>query len=469
MKNSQKELKRVKKTNERLQKIASLFKKRWEDAPVACHTLNTEGIITDVNKTEARMLGYKKEEMIGHPIFDFILPDQREEARKRFLQKLKGRRLPRAKDRIYLRKDGSKIYVAIDDRLERDRSGKVISVHTTMVDISDHKKAEAALKDSEARYKELVEMAGIGILIDDEQGNVKYANKRYAEIFGYNLREFRRLSIQSVVHPDDVEKVMKYHLGRIKGKRVPSRYEFKGIRKDGTPIYLEVSAVPLKEDGEIIGTRAYLWDITERKKAEKEIKDTLEMLRKNLNATINAIALTVEARDPFTSGHQRRVADLARAIATEMGLTKDSIEAIRTAGVIHDLGKICVPADILSKPAKLNELEFSLIKAHPKVAYDILKEIDFPWPVAEIVYQHHERWNGSGYPRGLSDDEILLEARILAVADVVEAMSSHRPYRPALGIKEALKEIEKNKGILYDLETVNVCLKLFSKKKYSFK
>lgn len=195
----------------------------------------------------------------------------------------------------------------------------------------------------------------------------------------------------------------------------------------------------------------------------------MKKLRRNLNATINAIALTVEARDPFTSGHQRRVADLARAIATEMGLSKDSIEAISTAGVIHDLGKICVPADILSKPAKLNELEFSLIKAHPKVGYDILKEIDFPWPVAEIVYQHHERWNGSGYPRGLAGDEILLEARILAVADVVEAMTSHRPYRPALGIKEALKEIENTKGILHDPEAVDACLRLFSKKKFSFK
>jgi putative nucleotidyltransferase with HDIG domain len=195
----------------------------------------------------------------------------------------------------------------------------------------------------------------------------------------------------------------------------------------------------------------------------------MEKLRKNLNATINAIALTVEARDPFTSGHQRRVADLARAIATEMGLTKDSIEAIRTAGVIHDLGKICIPAEILSKPAKLNDTEFSLIKAHPKVAYDILKEIEFPWPVAEIVLQHHERMNGSGYPQGLAGEEILMEARVLAVADVVEAMASNRPYRPALGIKEALKEIEKNKGILYDPQAVNACLRLFSKKKFSFK
>jgi len=361
---------------------------------------------------------------------------------------------------IFKNRRNKRYYKCIDKAI-RWPTGKMVRCEIA-IDITEQKKAEEL-------YRDLVERAGIAILIDDRKGMVKYANRRFAEIFGYSQDEIKELSIQSVVHSDDLEKVMKYHLGRIKGKKVPSRYEFKGVRKDGTPIYLEVSAVPLKEEGEIIGTRAYLWDITERKKAEREIQETVEKLRKNLNATINAIALTVEARDPFTSGHQRRVADLARAIATEMGLSKDSIEAIRTAGVIHDLGKICVPADILSKPARLNELEFSLIKSHPKVGYDILKEIDFPWPVAEIVYQHHERWDGSGYPRGLADDEILLEARILAVADVVEAISSHRPYRPALGIKEALKEIEVNKGILYDPEAVNACLRLFARKKFSFK
>jgi len=371
-----------------------------------------------------------------------------------------GKNLNRPYIWIFKNRRNKRYYKCIDKAI-RWANGRMVRCEIA-IDITEQKKAEEL-------YRDLVERAGIAILIDDRKGKVKYANQRFAEIFGYSQDEIKKLSIRSVVHPDDLKKVMKYHSGRIKGKKVPSRYEFKGIRKDGSPIYLEVSAVPLKEEGRIIGTRAYLWDITERKKAEREIQETMEKLRRNLNATINAIALTVEARDPFTSGHQRRVADLARAIAREMGLSKDSIEAIRAAGVIHDLGKICVPADILSKPTRLNELEFSLIKAHPKVGYDILKEIDFPWPVAEIVYQHHERWNGSGYPRGLADDEILPEARILAVADVVEAMSSHRPYRPALGIKEALEEIEKNKGILYDPEAVNACLRLFSKKKFSFK
>jgi len=209
-------------------------------------------------------------------------------------------------------------------------------------------------------------------------------------------------------------------------------------------------------------------ELVERKRAEEELKDNLERLRKTLGGTIKAIASTVEIRDPYTAGHQRRVANLARAIATEMGLSKDQIDGIRMAGVTHDIGKISIPAEILSKPIKLNALEIGLIREHPQIAYNVLKEIDFPWPVADIVLQHHERTDGSGYPQGLSGDEIILEARILAVADVVEAMASFRPYRPARGLDKALEEISQNRGVLYDAEVVDVCLKLFAEEKFKF-
>jgi len=188
-----------------------------------------------------------------------------------------------------------------------------------------------------------------------------------------------------------------------------------------------------------------------------------------MNGIIQAIALTVERRDPYTAGHQRRAADLARAIATEMALPKDKIEGIRVAGIIHDIGKISIPAEILSKPGNLNEFEFHIIKDHAKVGYEILKELEFPWPIAQIVFQHHERIDGSGYPQGLTGEDILLEARILGVADVVEAMASHRPYRPAKGIEKALEEILQNKGRLYDPEVVEACLKVFTKNKFEFK
>jgi response regulator RpfG family c-di-GMP phosphodiesterase len=204
--------------------------------------------------------------------------------------------------------------------------------------------------------------------------------------------------------------------------------------------------------------------LTERKQAEEKLQHTLAKLRKALGGIIQAMALTVEARDPYTAGHQRRVSNLARAIGEEMGVSEEQIDGIRMAGAIHDIGKISVPAEILSKPGRLNDLEYSMIKTHPEIAYDILKTIEFPWRVAEIVLQHHERMNGSGYPQGLSGEDILLEARILGVADVVEAMASHRPYRSALGIDRALKEISQNKGILYDSEVVDACLNLFAEK-----
>jgi putative two-component system response regulator len=194
-----------------------------------------------------------------------------------------------------------------------------------------------------------------------------------------------------------------------------------------------------------------------------ELMKAMEKLRKTTDGIIHAISLTVETRDPYTAGHQQRVADLSRAISIEMGLSQDQTESIRLAGLIHDLGKIAVPAEILSKPSKLSDIEFSLMKIHPQAAYDILKDIDFPWPLSLMVFQHHERLDGSGYPQGLKGkDNIMLEARILAVADVFEAMASHRPYRPALGKEKALNELLRGKGTCYDSEAVDACMKVIS-------
>ncbi len=207
---------------------------------------------------------------------------------------------------------------------------------------------------------------------------------------------------------------------------------------------------------------------TARQRAEVEVKKNLNKLKQTLGAIIQVLEKTVEVRDPYTAGHQRRVADLARSISAEMGFTQDRIDGIRIAGIIHDIGKIYVPAEILSKPRRLTTYEFNLVKTHSQVGYDILKTIDFPWPVARIVLQHHERLNGSGYPNKLMHDNILIEARILGVSDVVEAMASHRPYRPALGLDAALKEVSDHKGSLYDPEVVEICTRLFREKLFDF-
>ena len=252
-----------------------------------------------------------------------------------------------------------------------------------------------------------------------------------------------------------------------------------------------LDALELKVDGRILNISAYpqqtlnflfstyenlLYDNTklaQTKQALKKLNDNLEVrvkektksLEKTLHGIVVELSKTVEMRDPYTSGHQLRVSQLACLIAREIGLPGDQLDGIRVMGMLHDLGKIIIPAEILSKPSKLTDYEFQFIKAHPQAGYDILKEIDFPWPVATAIVQHHERLNGSGYPLGLSDQEIIIEAQILAVADVVEAMATHRPYRPALGIDAALEEISNGRGILYAANVADAVIKLFRDKK----
>ena len=204
----------------------------------------------------------------------------------------------------------------------------------------------------------------------------------------------------------------------------------------------------------------------ERRLAEKRLRSALDWIRKQQAQTIAALASVTVIGDPYTSGHQQRMASLACAIAEEMGLDPDRVDGIRVAGTLHDIGKIAVPAEILAKPRKLNELELGLVRMHSETSYEILREIEFQWPVAEMVYEHHERYDGTGYPRGLKGDEILLEARVMAVADVLEAMISHRPYRPAHELEAALEEIESGSGTLYDAEVCDACLSLFREKGY---
>lgn len=200
----------------------------------------------------------------------------------------------------------------------------------------------------------------------------------------------------------------------------------------------------------------------------KKLKDQLESLTRILDQTINALALAIQMRDPYTALHQRQVTDLVCAIAEELDFAPERLKGLEVASALHDIGKIGIPLDILIKPGKITELEYSLIKEHSKVGYNILKEIKFPWPVAQIVLQHHERIDGSGYPAGLRCNDILLEAKIIAVADVVEAMTSHRPYRSSLGLDMAINEITCEKGQKFDPEVVDACLKVFANKSFHF-
>jgi putative nucleotidyltransferase with HDIG domain len=244
--------------------------------------------------------------------------------------------------------------------------------------------------------------------------------------------------------------------------------EFRVVDKDGRLIYVRTSSRPVYEKGEIVGITALITDISESKQAEIDLIKSYQKTKKTLSDAINTMAKIVEMRDPYTAGHQQRVAGLAVAIAREMGYRGDHIENLHMAAAIHDIGKIYVPSDILSKPGKLSPVEFNLIKTHSKGSYEIVQNMDFPTVIAQSVLQHHERLDGSGYPDGLKGEAIIREAKVIAVADVVEAMSSHRPYRPALGTDKALEEITTNKGRLYDGDAVDACLRVFKELGFKF-
>ncbi|MFH1939461.1 MAG: HD domain-containing phosphohydrolase, partial [bacterium] len=327
-------------------------------------------------------------------------------------------------------------------------------------EITEHQQAEKALAESEEKYRAVFENTGTATVIIEEDTIISMVNTQFEKLSGYSKEEIEnKMKWTDFVIPQDLERMKKYHIARRKiGEKAPTKYEFCLIDKKGhiKNIFLKVGIIPDTKK-----SIASLIDITEHKQAKEKLKKTMD-------AAIDTMSRIIEAKDPYTSGHQHRVCQLAVPLARELGLSPDKIEGIRIASLIHDIGKIGLPAEILSKPTKLADIEFSLIKGHSQTGYDILRSIDFSYPIAQIVLQHHERLNGSGYPNNLKGDKILLEARILGVADVVEAMSSHRPYRPALGIDKALKEISKNKGTLYDPEVVDACFKLFKEKGFKF-
>jgi len=242
-------------------------------------------------------------------------------------------------------------------------------------------------------------------------------------------------------------------------------FEHVGRRKDGSTFPVEMNITKISQGGRPLMLAA-IRDITQRKQVEQERLQHNQDMINALKQAIQAIAVSLEMKDPYTAGHQQRVTKLATDIGREMKLSKESVEALGIAASVHDIGKMYVPSEILSKPARLTAIEFSMVKLHAQAGYDVLKNVEFPWPIAQIVLQHHERMNGSGYPQGLEGADILTEARILAVADVVESMASYRPYRPSLGIEAALEEIKQNRGTLFDEAVVDACLSLFTEKGY---
>jgi PAS domain S-box-containing protein len=389
------------------------------------------------NRAGEELLGYDRKDLLGKNDLDLFPPEQAAHFMAKDREVLDGKAgvMDIPEEPIQTAKKGQRL-LHTKKVCIRSADGATKYLLGISEDITERKEAEEALRESEELLKSYLENAPDGIYMSDLQGTFLYGNRRCEELIGYRREELigRNFLEFNLLSENSLDKAVQLLQANMEDKSTgPDEIDL--INKEGRLIPVEINTNVIQRIGQRI-VIASVRDITERKRAEEQLRQTLESLRKAVNTTIQVMVSAVESRDPYTSGHQTRSADLARAIATEMGLPQDTIEGIRMAGSIHDIGKLSIPAEILSKPTKLTNIEFSLIKEHSLKGFEMLKDVESPWPLAEIVYQHHERMNGSGYPRNLKGDEILMEARILAVADVVEAMASHRPWKKSRRIEE---------------------------------
>ncbi len=317
-------------------------------------------------------------------------------------------------------------------------------------------------------WKQIFQAFPDGLMVTDREFTIRYVNASFAQLFGKHPEDLVGRKCHDVF-PGILCGTHECPLASVQTSHSPKLYNGKHHCKVAKHLPWVVTAAPLlDEKGEFAGLVEKISDAEILHRCQDELHHDQEKIRKNMGAIIQAMSMTIELRDPYTAGHQRRVTKLCRAIATELDFSWSRIQGLRMAAAIHDLGKILIPYAILNKPGPMSEPEMAIIRMHPQTAYDILKKIEFPWPIAETIYQHHERLDGSGYPRKLKGDQILLEARILGVADVVESMAFFRPYRPSIGIEEGIEELENQKGILYDPQVVDACVLLLTKKKFDF-
>ncbi|MCJ7546797.1 MAG: PAS domain S-box protein [Deltaproteobacteria bacterium] len=425
------------------------------------YATDEHGIITYVAPRIEAVGGYTTSELIGRPFFDFVYEEDIPFMRNKFKQDLSGHAEPREYRAVT--KAGDMRWVRVFSR-PSFKERRVIGLRGVMTDITDRKRAEEQVRESQQRFQNLVETLSDWIWEVDQNGIYTYASPKVRDLLGYKPEEVLGKTPFDLMPPGEAARVKDIFESLLAVRQPVMALENINRHKDGHLVVFETSGMPFCDaEGRLKGYRGVDRDVTDRKHAEEALQRSYQQLRETFISTVNALASTVEMKDPYTAGHQRWATRLACAIAREMGLTEERIEGIRMAGLIHDIGKINIPAEILSKPGQLSDIQYNMVKIHAQVGCDILREIKFPWPVAKIVLQHHERWDGSGYPERLSGEEIILEARILAVADTVEAMASHRPYRVAHGIESALEEISQNRGTLYDPAVVDACLTLFEK------
>ena len=446
------------------------LRKATEWSETILHTMS-EGVVeqdgdgnfTFVNPAAESMFGYSRGELLGKHWIVLIPPDQRS-----IVEEADERRARGESDRYeldVLRRDGSRL-TAIVSGTPRWTDGKSSGSIVVFVDMTHQKEAARALTQSEARYRAVSELTSdfsyAYTVHEDGSLGIEWVTKALERLTGFTVEELtERGGWPALMHPDDMP-IAEAQLERLLTGQA-SVVEYRILTKDDRTLWVRDSARSewREETRRTTRIEGAVQNITEQRTAQETLQGMLE-------GVIRAVGMTAEVRDPYTAGHQQRVAQLAVAIAIKRNLSAKQVEDTRLAGLLHDIGKICVPAELLAKPTALTESEFGLIRRHPEVSRDILGSIEFANGIAKTAYQHHERLDGSGYPEGLSGDDIGIAARILAVADVVEAMSSHRPYRAALGEKAALEEINQYRGILYDPELVDACVTLFEREGFQF-
>jgi PAS domain S-box-containing protein/putative nucleotidyltransferase with HDIG domain len=427
---------------------------------------------TSFNRVHAGVMKalYGVEIELGKPLSDFMTVKKDWLIAKTNLDKaLKGERIT---EEAFSGDDAlarSYFTVTHDPIVEEGRG--IVGVAIRALDITERRRLELEVARERDMAQKYLDVASVIVVVLTKSGNVKMINRYGANLLGYSVEEIVGKNWFNNFIPASGQKTVKQVFRKImQGKmKGVDKYDNEIMTKDGSSRTVSWNNINITgDDGKIIETMSSGMDITDRKRADEEKARAYEKLMATLEGTVNALSATTEHRDPYTSGHQERVTKLSCAIAEEVGLAPEMREDIRIAGRLHDIGKMEIPAEILSKPSKLADIEFSMVKIHSQAGHDILKVAKLPSQVARIVLEHHERLDGSGYPNGLTADDITDSAKILAVADVVEAMVSHRPYRSALGLDAALEEIEKNRGKLYDPDAVDACLKLFREKGFAF-
>lgn len=417
------------------------------------------------NRAGEQLLGYRRADLLGKNDHDFFTKGQADFFTQKDRAVLESHQLLEIPSEPIKIADGSERWLHTFKIGLYDEAGQSTHLLGISVDISERIAMEEALRASQQRLAEAQRMAHLGYWeLDLLKNELKWSEEIF-RIFEIDPQRFGASyeAFLDAIHPEDRDEVKKAYEDSLQS-RASYQIHHRLLMKDGRIKYvLEKCETLFDEDGKPMRSLGTVQDVTASMFAEKALSEQQKVLEQALEGTIHTVSMAVELRDPYTAGHQRRVADLSCAIARQMGLDEDRIKGIRLGATIHDIGKIGIPAEVLSKPSRLNEIELRIVQEHARMGYDILKDVRFPWPVADIAFQHHERMDGSGYPQGLKGEEIALDARIVAVADVVESMASHRPYRPSLGIDAAREELVDGRGTLYDAKVVDACLHALDK------